>query len=155
MTNSDLEERVRAECDLPEGWGVHPYQDFGFEVSAYDGENPVSRAIEVNGDDELVEVIIEHEEMPGRAEAGRYQRGEEVSKPYTPVPSQAGVLQFSDSGADAAIAVINELADPDVLDEFVSKRDYIENESSLTVKEALVDVTDIDPDMIDGTLDSI
>jgi len=92
MNSSEFQEQVRDECDLPEGWQVAPYTDFGFEVSSFDGETDTPRVLSVTSDDSAVEIDIRHHDMPGRIEAMDMSRGETPEQPYLEVPSTVGVL---------------------------------------------------------------
>ncbi|ELZ39311.1 hypothetical protein C471_08530 [Halorubrum saccharovorum DSM 1137] len=155
MRNNEFQERVREECDLPEGWQVAPYTDFGFEVSSFDGETETPRALEITAEDLVVEIVIRHRDMPGRIEALEMSQGETPEKPYLELPSTVGVLQFYDEDVEHAVTAINALADRDVLDKLAEKRDFVERDEQMGVLEAVEEVAGIDPTTVTSTTDSI
>jgi len=155
MRNNEFQERVRNECDLPEGWQVAPYSDFGFEVSSFDAETDTPRVLAVTSDESVVEIDIRHRDMPGRIEAMEMSRGETPEKPYLEAPSTVGVLQFYDDDVQHAVAAIDALADPDVLDDLVEKRDFVQHDERLSVLEAVEGAAGIDPETVTSTADSI
>ncbi|WP_123619576.1 hypothetical protein [Halorubrum sp. CSM-61] len=155
MESSEFQEQVSEECDLPEGWQVAPYADFGFEVSSFDGETDTPRALAVTSSESVVEIDIRHRDMPGRIEAMKMSRGETPEKPYLEAPSTVGVLQYHDDDVAHAVAAINALADRDVLDELVEKRDFVQHDERMSVLEAVEEVAGIDPTTVTSTTDSI
>jgi len=82
--------------------------------------------------------------MPGRIEAMDMSRGETAEQPYLEVPSTVGVLQFYDDDVEHAVAAIDALADRDVLDELVEKRDFVQHDERMDVLEATHSVAGID-----------
>jgi len=134
---------------------VAPYTDFGFEVSSFDGETDTPRVLSVTSDDSAVEIDIRHHDMPGRIEAMDMSRGETPEQPYLEVPSTVGVLQFYDDDVEHAVAAIDALADRDVLDELVEKRDFVQHDERMDVLEAVEQVAGIDSTTVTSTTDSI
>lgn len=144
---AQLIDRFRDELTLPEDWDVIPLRGFGsFEISGYDGDEIQSEAIEVIPGDQINELVIQHVDMPGRmAHRTPNQDGGAVLE----VPSQAGVLQFET--IDDAIRAADELADPDVLEEFTKLRNPMEADASVSVREAIAQTTEIDLETAIGT----
>jgi len=93
--------------------------------------------------------------MPGRIEAMDMSRGETPEQPYLEVPSTVGVLQFYDDDVEHAVAAIDALADRDVLDELVEKRDFVQHDERMDVLEAVEQVAGIDSTTVTSTTDSI
>jgi len=64
-------------------------------------------------------------------------------------------FQFYDDDVEHAVAAIDALADRDVLDELVEKRDFVQHDERMDVLEAVEQVAGIDSTTVTSTTDSI
>lgn len=154
-TIEELKESIRKRCELPEGWDVFLQRSgHAFEISGFDGEEMQERTLEIihDGERDYSEVVILHADMPGRFAAQQLEMGKLIDQ-YSPIPAQVGVLQFDN--ADDAIDAVDKLADPAVLDELAELRDFVEQDSPLSVRAAVEQATNIDFESVTGTADSI
>ena len=148
ITDPDqLIERIESECDLPDGWSAFKTTPIGtIEVSGFDGEEQQEAILEVIAGDQVTEIIINHSRMPGRLSANNY---EERDEPASDIPDQAGVLQFATR--DEALAALDELADPDIIEEVARTRSFVENDDPLDVTEAVREASNVDVSTIKDT----
>jgi len=153
--NKEYKKRVREQCDFPEGWGIQDLAGSTFEISDYDGESTITGAIEVVNGDQRTELVLSHREMPGRMEAIRLNRDEDLPEIDTSIPSTIGVLQFFDGDSEAAIEAIDKLASPDALSALAKERDFVNNDSQPSVIEALEAAMDVDTSIVDDSLSSL
>lgn len=153
MSEADAEyliERIREECNLPDGMDAYKTQGRGrhyVEISAYDGDSLQERIIEVIPNEEP-EVAVFHKEMPGRAEAMMDDAG-----PMSDIPSLVGTMIFRD--IESAVTAVDNLADPKTLDAFKDKRDWLAREDALSVEGALEQATEVDTATVIATMESV
>lgn len=151
MANQEpLPDHLEAELHLPDGWGVFSLHNPGaYELSGYDGEEMQRETLELLVGDHVIELVINHADMPGRASNRDRDEFDELEEPVMDIPSQVGVLRFDD--LEDAIAAANELADPEVLAEVTELRSGIEQETPVSVRESVAEVTNIDMETIPDT----
>lgn len=155
MANQEpLPEHLEAELELPDGWGVISLQNPGaYELSGYDGEEMQRETLELLVGDHVIELVINHADMPGRGSHHDQAEFDDLEEPVMDIPSQVGVLRFDD--LEDAIAAANELADPQVLAEVAELRSGIEQDTPLSVRKAVAEVTDMDMETVSDTSTAI